>query len=265
MIMSQHNNGISIQVGLSGYSFRIYSGSSEPDCSGWMSSDRVFTTPEFRKRYDKVELSVFTPKAALVPAQFFRPEAARDMLADVVHIVLRIVGPTLLGQQLEVSYVDRVVTAIDTTETVVGSHQRRLNLGLGRVVRVGVDEGVGGLLQVGTRSQRHTAKGGSEQRHAGQQIFQCFHNSNQKLKLELGVNTEHNNLCVGVRNVTILGVVTNMVGTRPVEWLVQALQIVVAEAFAPQEKSEFPKTEETKPRLNHGSDGVFLDISMLLY
>ena len=86
MIISQHNNGIAIQVGLSGYSFRISSGSSEPDCSGWMSSDRVFTTPEFRKRYDKVELSVFTPKAALVPAQFFRPEAARDMLADVVHI-----------------------------------------------------------------------------------------------------------------------------------------------------------------------------------
>ena len=51
-----------------------------------MSSDRVFTTPEFRKRYDKVDVAVFTPKAALVPAQFFRPEQARDMLADIVNI-----------------------------------------------------------------------------------------------------------------------------------------------------------------------------------
>ena len=51
-----------------------------------MSADRIFTTSEFQKRYESVDISVFSPKAALVPAQFFTPERARDILADVVKI-----------------------------------------------------------------------------------------------------------------------------------------------------------------------------------
>ncbi len=54
--------------------------------SGWLSSDRIFTTPEFQRRYDDVAVSVFTPKVALVPAQFFSPEKARELLDDVVNI-----------------------------------------------------------------------------------------------------------------------------------------------------------------------------------
>ena len=51
-----------------------------------MSADRIFTTSEFQKRYDSVDVSVFSPKAALVPAQFFAPERAGEILADVVKV-----------------------------------------------------------------------------------------------------------------------------------------------------------------------------------
>ena len=54
--------------------------------SGWLSSERIFTTPEFQRRYDEVSVSVFTPKVALVPAQFFSPEKAKELLDDVVNI-----------------------------------------------------------------------------------------------------------------------------------------------------------------------------------
>lgn len=54
--------------------------------SGWLSSERIFTTPEFQRRYDDVAVSVFTPKVALVPTQFFIPEKARELLDDVVNI-----------------------------------------------------------------------------------------------------------------------------------------------------------------------------------
>ncbi|MCQ2143437.1 MAG: DUF3822 family protein [Bacteroidales bacterium] len=51
-----------------------------------MSADRVFTLPEFQKRYDEIEISAFTPKFTLVPDQFFRKEYARQALADVVSL-----------------------------------------------------------------------------------------------------------------------------------------------------------------------------------
>ena len=87
MSMLQNNyNGISIQVGLSGYSFRLWNAGKMTAASGWLSSDRIFTTPEFQRRYDDVAVSVFTPKAALVPAQFFSPERAKELLDDVVNI-----------------------------------------------------------------------------------------------------------------------------------------------------------------------------------
>ena len=83
--MKQNTDRISIQVGLSGYSFKIYAGD-DVSSSEWMSSDRIFTTSEFQKRYDVVDIAVFTPKVALVPEQFYSPETASRLLADVVML-----------------------------------------------------------------------------------------------------------------------------------------------------------------------------------
>ena len=80
--MTNTINGISIQVGLSGYSFKIQADSQEMS-SEWMTSDRIFTSAELQRRYDNVEISVFTPKCALVPSQFHSPEASRRILSEV--------------------------------------------------------------------------------------------------------------------------------------------------------------------------------------
>ena len=85
MTMIDIKDRISIQVGLSGYSFKIQADSVERS-SGWMSAERIFGTPEFQKRYSSVQVSVFTPKCALVPSQFHTPEASRQMLSDVVSV-----------------------------------------------------------------------------------------------------------------------------------------------------------------------------------
>ena len=50
------NDRVSIQVGLSGYSFKIQAGN-DGRSSGWMSAERIFTTPELQKRYGEVEIS----------------------------------------------------------------------------------------------------------------------------------------------------------------------------------------------------------------
>ena len=85
MTMKDIKDRISIQVGLSGYSFKIQADEMEHS-SGWMSAERIFSTPEFQKRYSEVEVSVFTPKCALVPAQFHLPENSRQMLSEVVNL-----------------------------------------------------------------------------------------------------------------------------------------------------------------------------------
>ena len=76
---------ISVQVSLSGYVSRI-----ETDCvsesSGWMGADRFFTDSRFRRRYDNVDISVFTPKFTVVPDHFFDPLAARELLSDVAEL-----------------------------------------------------------------------------------------------------------------------------------------------------------------------------------
>jgi hypothetical protein len=51
-----------------------------------MSVDRIFTASELQRRYSDVEISVFTPKCSLVPAQFHNPSAARSALEDVAYI-----------------------------------------------------------------------------------------------------------------------------------------------------------------------------------
>ena len=51
-----------------------------------MGSEQLFTTPEFQRRYRDVEISLLTPKVALVPESFFNEEAAREALAEVAPI-----------------------------------------------------------------------------------------------------------------------------------------------------------------------------------
>ena len=82
----QYNKiGISIQVGLSGYSFKVYERDAV-ELSGWMAPERLFSCPQMQHRYDNVEISVFTPKVALVPEQFYSPVASKEMLAEVAEL-----------------------------------------------------------------------------------------------------------------------------------------------------------------------------------
>ncbi len=83
--MTNKNDRISIQVGLSGYSFKIEADNAVRS-SGWMGAERIFTTPELQKRYGDVAISVFTPKCALIPAHFHHPLHIRMNLAEVVNL-----------------------------------------------------------------------------------------------------------------------------------------------------------------------------------
>ena len=76
---------ISIQVSLSGYSFTVEDGG-RSYASGWLGAERIFTTPEFQRRYDSVEISLLTPKCALVPESFHSEETAREALGEVVRL-----------------------------------------------------------------------------------------------------------------------------------------------------------------------------------
>lgn len=68
---------ISIQVSLSGFSFNGHP---------WLAAEHVFTTPELQRRYDHVEISLLTPKVALVPDAFMEPASARKNLSEVVRL-----------------------------------------------------------------------------------------------------------------------------------------------------------------------------------
>ena len=83
--MKDDKDRISIQVGLSGYSFRIQADGVESS-SGWMNAECIFSTPELQRRYDEVEISVFTPKCGLVPEHFHAPDVSREMLAEVAAL-----------------------------------------------------------------------------------------------------------------------------------------------------------------------------------
>ena len=84
--MTDIKDRISIQVGLSGYSFSIRQADGSKHFSGWKGADSVFVTPELQKRYDDVEVSVFTPYCTLVPEQFHKPEFSKDILSEVVRL-----------------------------------------------------------------------------------------------------------------------------------------------------------------------------------
>jgi hypothetical protein len=74
--------GISIQVSLSGYSFKVQT-EEGLRMSDWLSAESLFTTPEFQRRYGKVAVSLLTPKCCLVPEVFFDPSGARAALAEM--------------------------------------------------------------------------------------------------------------------------------------------------------------------------------------
>lgn len=84
--MSLNKDRISIQVGLNGYSFKLYTADGM-QTSGWMTAERIFTAPEFQKRYDAVEISLFTPKFTLVPEQFHSADSDQELLTEVADIV----------------------------------------------------------------------------------------------------------------------------------------------------------------------------------
>ena len=84
MLETGNNTGenISVRVALSGYVSRIEKNGVSVS-SGWMSADRFFTDPQFRKRYGRVSISVFTPVFTLVPGHFFGACSARFLLSGV--------------------------------------------------------------------------------------------------------------------------------------------------------------------------------------
>ena len=86
MTMSLNTDRISIQVGLSGYSFKLYTAEGMQS-SGWMTAERIFTAPEFQKRYQDVEISLFTPKITLVPEQFHSSSSDTDVLGGVADLM----------------------------------------------------------------------------------------------------------------------------------------------------------------------------------
>ncbi|MBQ6910983.1 MAG: DUF3822 family protein [Bacteroidales bacterium] len=71
---------------MSGYSFKVRTGDQEGPRSAWIGAERLFTTPEFQRRYQQVEVSLLTPKVALVPESFYNPGSARTALEEVAAL-----------------------------------------------------------------------------------------------------------------------------------------------------------------------------------
>ena len=82
--MPETGSKISVQVSLSGFSFKITGG--ENVSAPWLGAEKLFTESAFRKAYDEVEISLLTPKVALVPEIFFNPSDARGALSEVAEI-----------------------------------------------------------------------------------------------------------------------------------------------------------------------------------
>ena len=76
---------ISIQVSLSGYSFKVEDARGS-NSSAWQEPRTLFTSQALQRTYAEVELSLFTPKCALIPESFFSPESARDLLSQTVQL-----------------------------------------------------------------------------------------------------------------------------------------------------------------------------------
>ena len=83
--MADIQNRISIQVGLSGYSFKIEDAQGT-SFSGWMTPESIFTVKELQRRYSQVNISILTPYCTLVPQDFYSQESSREPLSDVVSL-----------------------------------------------------------------------------------------------------------------------------------------------------------------------------------
>ena len=112
----QHNKtGISIQVGLSGYSFKVYSSEGD-ESSAWMKPEQLFSSMQMQRRYDEVSIATFTPKFALIPAQFHNPAEARMMLSEVADIAE--------GDVVDAVRVPKLASVLLYSETTGGSLPR---------------------------------------------------------------------------------------------------------------------------------------------
>ena len=76
---------ISIQVSLSGYSFKVEDARGI-HFSAWQEPRTLFTSQELQRSYQEVELSLFAPKCALVPEKFFSAGSARELLSSTVQL-----------------------------------------------------------------------------------------------------------------------------------------------------------------------------------
>lgn len=73
---------LSVQIGLNGFSYQT------DDCtrSPWLGAEFVFDTKVFQQRFDKLELYFFTPVFTLVPAGWFSPDRARELLSAATSL-----------------------------------------------------------------------------------------------------------------------------------------------------------------------------------
>ena len=89
-VSENRNLRISIQVSLSGYSFKVTdakSGTVLGRSEGWLRPGDGFTTPEFQRSYaGGVDLALMTPKFALVPQAFLAPGEEREALSEVADL-----------------------------------------------------------------------------------------------------------------------------------------------------------------------------------
>ena len=83
--MTEIQDRISIQVGLSGYSFKIESANGT-ESSGWLGAESIFTVSQMQKRYSDVHIAVFTPYCTLIPENFHKPELSKEMLSEVADL-----------------------------------------------------------------------------------------------------------------------------------------------------------------------------------
>lgn len=82
---TRNTERISVQVGLNGYSFKVY-GDGGTESSDWRDLSTVFSVPQLQRRYDVAEVSVFTPKVTLVPRDFHSLENERELLSSVAEL-----------------------------------------------------------------------------------------------------------------------------------------------------------------------------------
>lgn len=85
MPVTGSNTQICVRVARSGFLFQTDS-SKTGHSSSWMDAGSIFTVEEFQRRYDSVQVSLFTPKFTLVPDSFLTPGQERALLGGVTDL-----------------------------------------------------------------------------------------------------------------------------------------------------------------------------------